>query len=266
MNPELSIIIPCYKAPEFLEENIDKIGSEFQKLENFELIAVDDGSGDGSSEILHSLANTRPWLKPVIHPVNCGKGRAILSGFGTSTGKWIIMNDIDLQYDVADMRQCFEKLAKSGNDLVIGSRMHPRSIYHIKSSQLRYIFTRHVFSRILNFVLRKTLIPNVKDTQCGLKGFSRKFVDFVKEGRAEINGFAFDVELLVIARANSFSVSETPVHFRYTDIPSTIKFLKVGSKLSIDLLHIFANLLSGRYKRKDSIKRTAILGEFSHKI
>ncbi|MBF0408800.1 MAG: glycosyltransferase [Candidatus Riflebacteria bacterium] len=248
---ELSIVMPCYKAHGFLARNIDRIAQEFTDVRGgFELVAVEDGSSDGSREILESYAAERKWLKPVIHKVNRGKGKAVRTGFAASTGKYVIINDIDLQYDVEDMRRCFQKLSTSGNDLVIGSRMHPRSVYQIKSSQLRYIFTRHVFSRILNFLLRKTLIKDVRDTQCGLKGFSRRFVDFaICRDRAEINGFAFDVELLVIAYSNSFSVTEVPVHFRYTDIPSTIAFVNTASRLAIDLLHIYANLLSGRYTK-----------------
>ncbi|MBF0499649.1 MAG: glycosyltransferase [Candidatus Riflebacteria bacterium] len=246
--PSLSIILPCYRARDYAGASIDAVGNAFTGIAGgFEIVAVEDGSADGSAEALFELARSRPWLRVVVHPENRGKGRAVLSGFKEARGRFVVMNDIDLQYDIDDMRLCYQNLSSGTADLVIGSRMHPASMYHILSRQIRYIFTRHVYSRILNFAIRKFFLPGVRDTQCGLKGFSRSFVDIVNRGLPIIEGFAFDIELLVIARENNLSITEIPVHFHYTDIPSTVKFVKTAGRLVKDLLRIFAHRLAGRY-------------------
>ncbi|MFZ2957513.1 MAG: glycosyltransferase [Candidatus Ozemobacteraceae bacterium] len=250
-SPIISIILPCFRAGEYAGKSIDAVANAFHGVDGgFEIVAVEDGSSDGSVEILQELARTRPWLRVVVHSENHGKGRAILSGFREARGTFVVMNDIDLQYDIDDMRSCYQELSNGSADLVIGSRMHPDSMYHIRSRQIRYIFTRHTYSRALNLAIRAFFLPGVYDTQCGLKGFSRPFVDIINLGLPVIEGFAFDIELLVIARENGFAISEIPVHFRYTDIPSTVKFVKTAGRLSMDLLRIFAHRLTGRYTKK----------------
>lgn len=251
--PELTVIFPCFRAREFAADSIDQVGRIFAEVPGgFECVAVEDGSNDGTAEALEALVPQRPWLRVVRHPENRGKGKAVLTGFKHARGRFVVMNDIDLQYGVENMRQCWLELKKGHADLVIGSRMHPASTYHIRSKELRYIFTRHVFSRGLNAVVRRVFTPGVRDTQCGLKGFSRKFVEIINRDLAVVDGFAFDIELLVIARCHGLEMTEIPVSFNYTDIPSTVKFFKVGGQVISDLVRIWGNRRGGRYSPPDS--------------
>jgi len=194
------------------------------------------------------MAVSRKWLKPLKHVSNQGKGQAILTGFRHADGKVVIMNDVDLQYPPNDMLHCYYEMRNFPSSLVIGSRMHPFSMFNIRSKQIKYIFTRHIFSRVLNFFVGCFLLPGIQDTQCGLKGFPKNLIEIVNDGKAVIRGFAFDIELLLIAKVNGFQIREMPVNFNYTDIPSSVRFLSTGTEVLRDLARISMRFLSGRYR------------------
>lgn len=249
MTIELSIIFPCFQASDFVGQSLDQVAKGFSgHLKSFEIVAVDDGSPDGTGNTLDMLAVSRPWLVVVKHPQNRGKGQALLTGFQNARGKHIIVNDIDLQYPVSDMLHCYKELKDNSESLIIGSRLHSHSIYHIRPRQLRYIYTRHILSRCLNFVLRNFFLPGIYDTQCGLKGFPRPFIEVINSGISVVRGFAFDIELLLIARIRKFSIREMPVNFNYTDIPSTVKFISAGTRILKDLARIGFRWGYGLYK------------------
>ena len=249
MSIDLSIIFPCYQASDFVQHSLDQVAEGFfRHMKSFEIIAVDDGSPDGTGQTLDVLAATRPWLVVVKHSRNRGKGQALLTGFQNARGDNIIVNDIDLQYPVSDMLHCYRELKDNDDSLIIGSRLHSHSIYHIRPRQLRYIYTRQILSRFLNFVLRAFFLPGIFDTQCGLKGFPREFIEVINSGLSVVRGFAFDIELLLIARIRNFSIREMPVNFNYTDIPSTVKFISAGTRIIKDLVRIGFRWIYGRYK------------------
>jgi len=261
-NPMLSILFPCFRVGPYAGPHLDQVAGAFERLgTSFEIVAVEDGSGDASADLLQDLARTRPWLRVTVHPCNQGKGGAIMTGCRVACGRMILMNDIDLQYDVEDMVQCFQALVHGDADVVIGSRLHERSMYHITSRQLRYIFTRHVYSRLLNRMIRWFLLPGIHDTQCGLKGFTRSFVDALIDTKPTVTGFAFDVELLTIAAVRGFRIKEIPVHFRYTDIPSTVTFMKAGARVGIDLLRILGQRWRGYFGGEGRSRDSGLSGE-----
>lgn len=251
--PELSLIFPCYNAGSFLLRNLDLVAGFFKTAAPcFECLVIDDGSTDGTAAMLQEACQTRPWLRLLIQPENRGKGMAVRRGLREAKGRYAVMNDIDLQYDLADMCLCYQTLRRSDADLAIGSRLHPDSLFHIHSRQLRYIFTRHVFSRFMNLVIRNSMLPDVFDTQCGLKGFSRHFIEVMRNADLIINGFAFDIELLVLANEHGLSMVEIPVQFHYDDIPSTVNFIRAGTRVLRDIIRIVARRQAGKYRPRDS--------------
>lgn len=247
-NIELSIVLPCYNSKKLIEASLLRIHKSLKKIHApWECVLVDDGSSDGTDKLLDKLKKSKKWLKVVKCKKNKGKGAAILEGFRIAAGKWIVINDIDLQYKVGDMISCYNLLLETKSDLVVGSRVSLESLYHIRAKDIRYIFTRHIISRGLNFFLRTFFLPGIFDTQCGLKGFSRKFIESVLKINPSIHGFAFDIELLLIARENNFKTLEMPVQFYYSDYPSTVTFIRAGRKLLQELMCITINKWQKKY-------------------
>lgn len=246
--PAVSLVFPCYRAAPVVAESLRAVGRVFARTPGgFEAIAVDDGSDDGTWPRLERLAAEHPWLRVRRHPRNRGKGAAVMTALAAARGRFVIVNDIDLQYGVAEMLRCRDLLLSGTADLAIGSRVHPDSVYLIRAEDIRYIFTRHLASRALNALLRATLLPGIHDSQCGLKGFSRPFIDDLLATGLAVNGFSYDVELLALARARRFAIREMPVRFRYSDIPSTVGFLRAAARMAADIARIALRKRRGGY-------------------
>ena len=119
-NNKISIVVPCYNENKTIERVIDKI--YYQKLENFEVIIVDDFSNDGSKSIIENLKNKYENLDYIFHEKNYGKGRAIKNGIKKSKGDIILIQDLDLEYDPDDYKLLILPFIKYDADVVFGSR------------------------------------------------------------------------------------------------------------------------------------------------
>ena len=116
---KLSIVIPVYNEIETLEKLLDKVRAvDIEK----EIILVDDGSTDGSREILKRLQTEDPSLKVVLHSRNQGKGVSLRTGFKEATGDYIIIQDADLEYDPQDYFKLLRPVLEGGAEVVYGSR------------------------------------------------------------------------------------------------------------------------------------------------
>jgi dolichyl-phosphate beta-glucosyltransferase len=109
-----------------------------------------------------------------------------------------------------------------------------------------YLYTRHVMSRLFNALVRWTLIPRVRDTQAGLKGFTAAAAELVFP-RVTIPRFGFDVEALFIARKFGLSIEQVAVNFRYDEEPTTVRFVKDAAEMARDLGRIRTNEWRRRY-------------------
>lgn len=165
VQPELSVVVPIHNEVDSLPLLIQAISSATKGQLNTEIICVDDGSQDGSTELLKELARSRSDLKAVILRRNYGQTAAMAAGFKQAQGEIIITLDGDLQNDPADIPQLIAKL-NEGYDLVSGWRKHRQDA----------ALTRLLPSKIANWVIGKVTGVKLHDYGCSLKAYRAELV------------------------------------------------------------------------------------------
>jgi dolichyl-phosphate beta-glucosyltransferase len=243
---QLSLIIPSYNSAAFIAGTLTgAIAFLERRGETYELIVVDDGSADGSAPLLSELAARHCTMRVIRDAANHGKGHAVRAGVLQSRGERVIFTDADLAYPLTEIDKIVRTL-DAGADVAIADRTSPQSLYHMSPEFFSYLYTRHVLSRVFNLVVRGWLGMEVRDCQAGLKGFRRAAADIIFP-RQRLQGFAFDVELLYIARLFKLEVRQVPVEFRYFSEPSTVDFLRDSMFALRDLARVRLNAARGRY-------------------
>lgn len=245
---DVSLIVPIYKAESFLPDSLQKIDAYLQGMSGqWELVLTIDASPDRSADICHAFAQ-QPHayaVKVINNETNLGKGGNLKRAMLESTGESRIFIDCDLAYDLSDVTRVWEAL-KSGNDVAIASRAHPETLYTISPKDFHYLYTRHLSSRLYNFVISHTLLRGWTDTQAGLKGFSGRAAEFIFS-QTRLTGFSFDVEVLYLADRAQLKVVEVPIHFRYAQEPSTMDFLRDALRMLRDIWHVYSWGTKGEY-------------------
>lgn len=202
----VSLIIPTYNEARRISKTISLLRAEFRGQSSVELIFVDDGSRDGTPDVIS--ANIRDWpaARLIRIPWNQGKGGAIKAGVGLARNARLVFMDADLSSDLADLPPLIAALDDA--DVVLGSR----SIAGSKVSYTRDRSLRKVQSKFFNGFACALAGIVASDTQCGFKAFradSAKLLFHLVEGK----GFAFDVEVLALAQLLDFRVVEIPIRW-----------------------------------------------------
>lgn len=242
--PQVSVVIPAYNESRCIAENIQKLADYFsQRFDSVELIVVDDGSTDNTSNLVEQAAAVLPGkvsLQLLRNTPNRGKGYSIRRGGLVSLGTMVLFTDADLAYDLPTLERIAGEI-ENGADLAIGSRV-------LEGSQVKtpVPFLRSVSGRVFNFMVQALLFRGVSDTQCGVKGFSRMAVQEIFP-RLTMNGFSFDVEILYIARKLGFSIREVPATLVQYRNESRVHILSDSWKMMVDLLTIRRNGNRGDY-------------------
>ena len=164
MNRSLvSVIVPAFNENESLEELCLRIKNVFEKLgRSFELIIVDDGSNDGTSEKLNSLLASYSNMTVVRHFKNNGKSLALMQGFDIARGEVAISIDADLQDQPEEIPNFLDKIDQ-GYDFVNGYRYERKDTWNKR-------FASKIFNLIVNLVFN----VQIKDVNCGFKAYRRK--------------------------------------------------------------------------------------------
>lgn len=206
----LSIILPAYKEEAKIHLDI-KSAAAYAKKRGFtsEIIVVDDGSPDNTTDVAKALYKDIPSLRVISYKPNRGKGYAIRRGIEASSGKYVMFADAGLcvPYSYADLG--LDKLA-NGSDIAIGSRRYPGA--EIIKEQPLY---RRAGSKVFWLIVKNWLaLPkNVTDTQCGFKLFKGKVARKLYSECA-IDGFMIDIDMLCRANKEGYKISEFPVSWR----------------------------------------------------
>ena len=242
MTDSLSIIIPAYNEALRLPETIRRVEAYFApRMPRFlEIIVVDDGSNDGTAEVVERFASTYPRLTVLRNPSNRGKGYTVRHGMLEGRGDWLLFSDADLSTPMEEIEKLWSGIEKSQSQAAIGSRALDRSLIGVHQPGLR-----ETAGKIFNAVMRVTVGLPFCDTQCGFKLFRRDMAQKVF-ARQTLEGFGFDVEVLFIARKLGFQVLEVPVRWNHAE-NSRVGTLN-GLRAFWELAQVRWNSLRGRYR------------------
>jgi dolichyl-phosphate beta-glucosyltransferase len=236
----VSVIIPAYNEAPRIERNLERLAAYLSaKFSQFEIIVVDDGSTDETAQRVAPAARKEPRIRLVSLTANRGKGFAVRQGMAAAKGDVVCFMDADLSTPVEEIEEAANALQES-SPVVIASRQHPDSAISLRQGRLR----ENIGKSFNRFVRALFGLP-FEDTQCGFKCFTRRAAHAIF-ARARIDGFAFDVELLVIARNLGYRVREIPVN--WTNSPdSKVRPARDLPRVVRDLLKIYANDRRGLY-------------------
>jgi glycosyltransferase involved in cell wall biosynthesis len=240
-NLDLSIVIPAYNEQLRIAPTLERIAAFLAPTDmRWEIVVVDDGSADGTVALVQTMAARMPGLRVIASKPNRGKGHAVRLGMLAARGAIRLMCDADGSMPAEEMPKLINRIVVDGDDIAIGSRYAGGA--QVGEKQPLY---RVLWSRLCNQVVQRTLVPGVKDTQCGFKAFT---ADAAKDlfGRATIDGWAFDLEVLALARRRSYKIAEVAVQWT-DDKRSRVNPLKDMWKVIKEAVTIRKNLRRGRY-------------------
>jgi dolichyl-phosphate beta-glucosyltransferase len=236
----MDIILPLYNSEYLASKVVSTVFAYLNEHENDRAFFVDDGSSDKTVEIVENLIKDDCRVSLIVQPYNQGKGAAIHRGTTACTSEYLCFIDGDLAYSLDHLDELRNKLKTF--DVVIGSR------YLTKKSQQNITPLRRIMGATFNLYVRTMLRLPFRDTQAGLKGFKRNVAQdlFAKQ---RLQRFAFDAELLYLARSNGYSITEilATVSDEHSYHDSSVRLLKDPMKMFWSVLRIRFNKLVGRY-------------------
>jgi dolichyl-phosphate beta-glucosyltransferase len=246
MTVDLSVVIPAYNEERVIATTVARVAPylEARGGEN-ELLVVDDGSTDGTVQVIRGLLSQHSCLRLVESEGNGGKGRAVKLGVLSSRGRFVLYTDADLVYPI-DGAEPFVAELERGADVAIGCRSHRDTLFALNPRHFPYIYQRYLVGRIYITIANALLGLGVRDTQAGFKAFRGEAARDIF-GRTRCYDFAFDVEVIHIARLLGYRVTELPVFFLYLGEQSSVELVRDSIRMARDLLAIRRNGRRGVY-------------------
>lgn len=240
--PRYSIVFPAFNESERIKNSLDQVLKHIAvERWDAEVIVVNDGSRDDTAAIVRRYAAQHSQVSLIENPGNRGKGYSVRNGVLHASGDYILFADSDLSSPIHEATKLFSAL-RDGADVAIGSRwLNPALMTE------RQPILRQVAGRVFNVLNRVILGLHFKDTQCGMKAFTRESAHRVFP-RQRIERWGFDPEILFIARKLGYKTVEIPVEWAHDD-RSKINPLLDGIKMFGEMLQIRWNSLSGRYEK-----------------
>jgi glycosyltransferase involved in cell wall biosynthesis len=243
MTIELSIVIPAYNEAERLGRSLVAIIEYLrQSGRHAEVIVVDDGSTDDTGPIAAKAFMEAGDIQTKLITVNPnrGKGHAVRTGLLHARGNIAVFSDADLSTPISELPKVVGPIESGKCDIVFGSRALDRSLIGVHQP-----WRREMGGRVFNGIVRVATGLPFKDTQCGFKAFRSTVCKPILEA-ATIDRFAFDVELLFIAKLAGLRSCEVPVRWDHND----------GSKVNVlrDSWRMFLEVQAIRSRRRKYLK------------
>ncbi len=247
MKPDVSIVVPAFDKQDRLGASIERILQYLSAddAQRTELIVVDDGSTDRTSEIAELAAASFPLIttRVIRYKENRGKGYAVKTGLLAANADIAVFSDADLSTPIDEIDKLVAPIRSGECDVTFGSRAIDRSLIGTHQP-----WRREQGGRVMNLIIKKMSGLKFFDTQCGFKAFNmRKFRPLLD--LMTIDRFGFDVEFLYVAQYHGLRLAEIPV--RWNDV--------AGSKVSVfrDTRRMFSEL--------NQIRRNAKRGAYDLK-
>lgn len=246
----LSIVVPAYNERQRIGATVARI-SDFMSAQPYaaELLVVDDGSEDGTPDMVEAMRNGANPAVQVLRGQHRGKAYTVRSGMLAARGRYVLFSDADLSTPIEEVSS-FLPFFEEGYDVVIGSREAPGAQRFDEPA------TRHVMGRIFTRTVQLVTGQRFEDTQCGFKAFTREAAQQIFSRvqlyganspiikRSRVTGF--DVELLFIARKLGLRICEVPVRWYYSP-GSKVDPLRDSFQNLLDVLKVRLYDAQGRY-------------------
>ena len=227
--PYLSVVIPAYNEELRIFHTVQEVVSYLNSQDyEWEIIVADDGSSDETGRLVGEASggDSRVRVLPLPHG---GKGWAVRNGMLAASGEFRLLCDADLSVPIAQVERLLPPQS-GGVDVAVGSREAPGSARYEEPGR------RHLMGRVFNAFTRRMAALELADTQCGFKCF-RAHATNELFGRATMNGFSYDVEVLHLARRFGLTIAEIGVDWYYRE-HSKVRPLRDAFSMTVDLIRI----------------------------
>ncbi len=210
----LSVVMPVYNDENLIAESIRKVEA-FMVLKEWEweLIISNDGSTDGTKDIIEEIISRRSdkRVRLVSLDKNMKKGAAVRQGVLASKGEFVLVTDTDLSSPIKEVDKLLTYL-ENGCQIAIGSRYSRPAVRGL----VKQSFKRQLSGKIFNCLVRGIALKGFSDTQCGFKCFEGQTARKLFQDQ-KIDGFCYDVEILCLAKKARLAIKEVPVMWRQAD-------------------------------------------------
>ncbi len=239
-NIRLSVVVPAYNEGQRIAATLQVVDAYLKKQAyGYEIIVVSDGSRDNTAAVVEAIKGKIANLKLIANKENHGKGYVVRQGILEATGQYRLFTDSDNSTPIEQIEKMWPYFDQ-GFDIVIGSRDAKGAVLDPPQPVYRR-FLGEGFGLLTNIIVGTW---GISDTQCGFKAMTARAAADVLP-RCKINRFAFDPEILAVAKKLKYRIKEMPVLWK-NDLRSTVKF---GSmvKMFEDLLVVRMNMIKGIY-------------------
>ncbi len=238
----LSVVVPAYNEEKRLPQTLISIGDYLKAQRyNYEIIVVNDGSKDGTGRVVEELIGKIANLKLIDNCQNRGKGYVARQGMLAARGKIRLFTDADNSTPIGEVEKLLPYF-EQGYDVVIGSRDAKGAKLEPPQPMIRR-FLGEGFGLLTNIFAGTW---GIADTQCGFKAMTARAAREILP-KCEIDRFAFDPEILAIAKMREFKIKETGILWK-NDPRSKVKISSMF-KMFFDLLRVCANKIKGIYEK-----------------
>jgi dolichyl-phosphate beta-glucosyltransferase len=237
----VSIVIPAFNEESRIGATLaDLIGYLTGQPWDWEIRVVDDGSSDGTCGVVERSGRENPRVVLQREP-HRGKGGAVKAGLLAATAPFRFICDADLSMPVAELPR-FLPPALPAVDVAIATREG------LGARRVGEPLVRHLAGRAFNYLVQRLAVPGIEDTQCGFKMFTAAAADAIFP-LVSVEGWAFDIEALAIARAQGLTIVEVPIEWHYRR-DSQVQLLRDGVGMFRELVRIRARARGGAYDRR----------------
>ena len=243
VSPRLSLIVPAYNEAKRVEKTLKRI-KEYLAGQNYpyEVVVVVDGATDKTAELAQNFCSDWPQLKVINNKINHGKGYVVRQGMLAAKGEIRVFSDADNSTDIRHLEKLLPKF-QEGFEVVIGSRDY-RDVIGATQAVPQSVLKRFL-GDLGNLFIQFLAVPGIWDTQNGFKGFTDRAAERIFS-KTIINRWAFDVEVLAIARKFGLKIGIIPVYWE-NDAQSHVKLSGYLNALW-ETVKIWWYLRAGKYK------------------
>lgn len=242
-NIRLSVIVPAYNEGQRIIKTLEAMDAYLKNQGyGYEIIVVSDGSKDNTAEVVNGMKGKVANLSLIDNKTNHGKGYVVRQGMLVAEGEYRLFTDSDNSTPIEEVEKMWPFFSE-GYDIVIGSRDALGAVLDPPQPMIRR-FLGEGFGLLTNIIVGTW---GIQDTQCGFKAMTAKAAKTILP-LCKIDRFAFDPEILAVAKTKKIKIKEIPIHWK-NDLRSTVKISSMV-KMFEDLFRVRLNMIKGIYGTK----------------